>query len=145
MEPLDLTQRPPRGPRETMLGVMFLPRTIDKLRAELPGGNLDGYFTDWRPGLSSYLMHKLKLDFDELRDVVARANDESEIVAWLRPRIDPAVAEEVNRKLLSLKLTPENREIVEANQPVAKRRPDLVYLFEILEADEAERFPSLRG
>jgi hypothetical protein len=41
--PLDLRTRPPRGPRETILGFYFLPRTIDKLRAELPGGNLGAF------------------------------------------------------------------------------------------------------
>lgn len=36
MTPLDLRKAPPRGPRERLLGFYFLPRTIDKLRAELP-------------------------------------------------------------------------------------------------------------
>jgi hypothetical protein len=37
MIPLDLRKHRPRRPREMMLGFYFLPRTIDKLRAELPG------------------------------------------------------------------------------------------------------------
>ena len=37
MTPLDLRNVPPRGVRERLLGFYFLARTIDKLRAELPG------------------------------------------------------------------------------------------------------------
>ncbi len=43
MEPLDLSQRHPRRTREELAGVVFLPRSIDKFRASLPGGNLSGY------------------------------------------------------------------------------------------------------
>jgi hypothetical protein len=144
MEPLDLKRQPPRGPRETMLGVMFLPRTIDKLRAELPGGDLAGYFTDWKLGISSYLMHKLKLDFDELRAVVESAQNEDAVIAWLRPRIDPAIVDELNGKLMGMKLNPQNRGIVETNQAIAKTFPDNTPLFEVLEADEAHRFGTSR-
>ncbi len=38
MESLDLSRRPPRGPRERLVGCMFLARTVDKLRAQLPWG-----------------------------------------------------------------------------------------------------------
>ncbi|HYZ17884.1 MAG TPA: DUF5069 domain-containing protein, partial [Candidatus Acidoferrum sp.] len=98
MEPLDLTSRPPRGPREAILGAMFLPRTIDKMRAELPGGSMGRYLNEPR-GLSSYLLHQLRIEMDELRAVVARARNEDEIVAWLRERLDPARVEETNRKM----------------------------------------------
>jgi hypothetical protein len=137
MEPLDLAHRPPRGPRETLLGVMFLPRTIDKLRAELPGGNLAGYLTDYRYGLSSYLLHKLGIGFDELRTVVANARNEDEIVEWLRLRIDPSAVENVNAKLEQAKITPENRDEVFSRHPALRERSDLLTLFEVLEADDA--------
>jgi mannose-6-phosphate isomerase-like protein (cupin superfamily) len=40
MEPLDLSVRPPRSPYAQMHGIYMVPRTIDKIRAQLPGGNL---------------------------------------------------------------------------------------------------------
>jgi hypothetical protein len=40
MTPLDLRRQPPRPARETLLGFYLLPPTIDKLRAEPPGGHL---------------------------------------------------------------------------------------------------------
>jgi hypothetical protein len=38
MDPLDLTVTPPRSPYQMLEGLYMLPRTIDKLRAKLPGG-----------------------------------------------------------------------------------------------------------
>jgi hypothetical protein len=73
MEPLDLETSPPRGPREQLLGVCFLPRTIDKIRAELPGGKTGGYLVA-ESTMSSYVLHKIGVKLDELRDVVARAD-----------------------------------------------------------------------
>ena len=139
MEPLDLEARPPRGPREQMLGLYFLPRTIDKIRAELPGGKIGGYLVA-ESTMSSYLLHKIGVPLDELRAIVARAANEDEVVAWLRPRIDPAVVEQVNAKLLGSRIdaaTPERQELIRQRHPVLAERPEIVNAFEMLEADDA--------
>ena len=44
MEALDLRTAAPRGPRVQVAGIVFTARVIDKLRASLPGGELNGYF-----------------------------------------------------------------------------------------------------
>ena len=98
MEPLDLTKAPPRAARTTLLGAMFLPRTIDKLRAELPGGTMGPYLNHDR-GFSAYVVRRLGLDMDDLRSIVGAARDEDDIVARLRDRIDPSSVDETNRKL----------------------------------------------
>ena len=98
MEPLDLTLRPPRPSRATLLGYFFLPRTIDKLRAQLPGGKI-GPYLNHDTGLSAYVVRKLGLDMDEFRAVIARAKDEDDVVDWLSDRIDPAGADALNAKL----------------------------------------------
>src|ERR1700691_2419643 len=82
MAPLHLPQHRPRGPRETMLGFYLLPRTVDKLRAELPGGHL-GEYLNHDTGFSAYLVRRLGLKMDELRQAVARAPDETALVEWL--------------------------------------------------------------
>ncbi len=71
MTPLDLTQRHPRLPREKMLGFYFLPRTVDKLRAELPGGNM-GRYLNHGTGFSAFVVRRLGLDMNEFRDAVGR-------------------------------------------------------------------------
>lgn len=46
MKPLDLTKTSPRSPREQLVGLVFIPRTIDKTRALLPGGNPGKYHVE---------------------------------------------------------------------------------------------------
>ena len=99
MKLLDLAAGPPRGPRERLVGCMFLARTVDKLRAQLPGGDLGAYVVDGPRTVSGYVLHKLGVKVDELPAVVAAARDEAEVAAWLRERTDPALIDEVNRKL----------------------------------------------
>ena len=43
MGPLDFEKQMPRGPREQLAGLYFMARTVDKLRAEQPGGKLGPY------------------------------------------------------------------------------------------------------
>ncbi len=139
MEPLDLEARPPRGPREELLGVCFLPRTIDKIRGELPGGKLGGYLVA-ESSMSSYVLHKLGIPLDELREAVARAASEDELVDWLRPRVDPAVAAQINAKLAKSAISdapPEKLEIIRQRHPVLAERPDVDNAFEMLELDDA--------
>jgi hypothetical protein len=145
MEPLDLTTRPPRGPRETMLGLTFMPRTVDKLRAEMPGGNIGPYLNEPR-GISAFLCRRIGVEMDDLRATVAAAKDESEVEAWLRERIDPAGVDETNRKLESLtieRLSPEDQEMVHHHHPMLRSRPELVRFYDIFEADDAIGVTSL--
>lgn len=138
MEPLDLSTRPPRGPREALAGIAFMPRTIDKLRAEQPGGNM-GPFLNEPDGLSAYMCKRLGIEMDELRAVVASAADEGQVEAWLRERIDPALAEETSAKLATLnvdRLPPEFQQRVRERHPVMASRPELRTFFDIFEADD---------
>lgn len=142
MEPLDLTARPPRPPRETLLGLMFLPRTIDKLRAELPGGRV-GTYLNHDTGFSAFTLRRAGIDMEQLRAVVAAAPDEAEVVTWLSGRIDPAVAAEVNRKLESFTVTrmsPADQVLVRERHPVMAKRPELTSVLDVLEADDADAF-----
>jgi hypothetical protein len=139
MGPLDLTKQKPRGPRETLAGLAFMPRTIDKLRAEQPGGNLGAYLNK-SDGISAYMCKKVNLDMEELRAEVARAADEAEVEVWLRGRLDPALVSEANEKLPQLgihRLTPDNVARVKSFHPIMNERPELSTFFEIFEADEA--------
>lgn len=144
MTPLDLRKHAPRGPRETLLGFYFLPRTIDKLRAELPGGSLGAYLNHDR-GFSAYVTRRLAVDMNELRTVVAQAADENAIAAWLRARIDVAVAPKLNAKLETFvveRMSGEDQILVRERHPVMATRPGLSKILDILEADDALAFSS---
>lgn len=138
MTPLDLTQRHPRLPREKMLGFYFLPRTVDKLRAELPGGNM-GRYLNHGTGFSAFVVRRLGLDMNEFRDAVGAAGNEDAVIAWLADRIDLSGAEALNTKLETFvleRMSPEDQELVRERHPVLAVRPELSKILDILEADD---------
>jgi uncharacterized protein (DUF1778 family) len=142
MTPLDLRRRPPRAARETLLGFYLLPRTIDKLRAELPGGD-PGLYLNHDTGFSAFVVRRLGLKMDEFRDAVAAANDEADVIAWLAARIDGAAAPALNAKLESFvveRMSPEDQALVRERHPVMAERPDLAKVLDILDADDSRSF-----
>ncbi|MBV8689631.1 MAG: DUF5069 domain-containing protein, partial [Candidatus Eremiobacteraeota bacterium] len=66
MEPLDLSKAPPRSPKLQLDGLVMLPRTIDKLRASLPGGNLGPYRIQ---GFSQRMLDAIGVTEGQLREV----------------------------------------------------------------------------
>ncbi|MGB6984347.1 MAG: DUF5069 domain-containing protein [Candidatus Aquilonibacter sp.] len=142
MTPLNLRVTRPRGVRETILGYYFLPRTIDKLRAELPGGDT-GPFLNHDTGFSAYVVRRLGLDMHEFRDAVAAASSEDDVIAWLRDRIDPAGAPALNAKLETFvvsRMSTEDQALVHQRHQIS--RPGLDGILDILEADDELTFAS---
>jgi len=142
MLPLDLRRQPPRGPREMLLGFYFLPRTIDKLRAELPGGNL-GEYMNHDTGFSAYVIRRLGLNMSEFREVVAQASDEPAVVEWLAARIDTSAAPALNAKLETFvveRMTPSDQVLVRQRHPVMANRPELSKILDVLDADDRLTF-----
>ena len=120
----------------------MMARTVDKLRATLPGGDLGPYKIF---GYSSRLLEALELNEDAFRDAIAAAPTEEAISAWVRERTDPSKYASMNALMESL--TIEDRladaEWVAAN-PVAKGLPPNTTRFDYLEIDDATMFPSPR-
>jgi hypothetical protein len=81
MKPLNLTAEPPRAPRAELDGCIFLPRSIDKIRATLPGGNPGAYRIE---GLTQTMLDTLGISLETFTLVVAAADDDGEIAASLR-------------------------------------------------------------
>jgi hypothetical protein len=132
----------PRGTRETTLGFCFLPRTVDKLRAELPGGHL-GPYLNHDAGLSAYAVRRLGLDMDEFRAVVASAPDEAGVIAWLAERIDRSAAPAFNAKMESFvveRMSPEDQALVRERHPVMADRPELSKILDVIDAEDQRAF-----
>jgi Domain of unknown function (DUF5069) len=140
MEALDLTKRPPRSPRELLpgLNLLMLARTVDKLRATLPGGNLGEYQIT---GFSSSLLNALEIPEAALRAAIARCESDAQVADWIREHSKPERYEEINAKL-------EGRTIAErlsdptfvARYPVARRLSPESSRLDMLIADDAEAF-----
>ncbi len=110
MTPLNLRDHPPRNPRERVGGLMLLPRTIDKARAFLPGGDPGSYFIT--PGLSEWLLGRLKLSEAEFVEIVRTAEDDDAVVAALGDRIPPERCERLNGFLETLSVSQTPPELV---------------------------------
>lgn len=116
----------------------MLARTVDKIRATLPGGNIGEYQIT---GFSSSLLNALGISEAVLRKVVAEAASEEEIAAWIREHSDAARYAEINAKL-------EGRTIGERlndpeflrRYPNAKNLPPDTSRMDHLIADDAEAF-----
>jgi hypothetical protein len=138
LTPLDLRTQRPRPVRETLLGFYLLPRTIDKLRAELPGGNL-GLYMNHDTGFSAYVVRRLGLDMNDFRAAVAAAFDEEGVAAWLAARIDVSLAPALNAKLESFvveRMSAADQVLVRERHPVMAQRPELTNILDVLEADD---------
>jgi hypothetical protein len=99
MEALDLTKAPPRAPRAPLAGLdlIMAARTVDKMRAELPGGNLGAYQI---PGFSTRMLEAIGISEGDFREEVIGASNDAEIAAWIRERTTPEDIAASNSALL---------------------------------------------
>jgi Domain of unknown function (DUF5069) len=79
----------------------MMPRTIDKLRAKLPGGKIGAYSitTAFVPGLSLLLLDGIGVTEECLLEVVQAVSVEDEIADWLRRNADLSSVASLNEKL----------------------------------------------
>ena len=145
MEPLDLTKRPPRSPREQLLGLYFLPRTIDKLRALLPGGNPGQYFINGPIlGISGFLLQRLGITEQQLSEAIAAAATENDIVIWLREHVDTSQYPKLNH--IMQKITAEHTEDPAIFRGIYAEtlatRPGLERVMDVIVADDERLFTS---
>ncbi len=144
MTGLDLRRHAPRSPYERLDGLVFMPRTIDKIRATLPGGDLGPYLIT--PGLSNILLAMIGIPLNALRAVVIVAMHDDQIAAWLRHHTDTAQYEPVNRVLASRRnadVPTGERDHFESLYPQYLRAQYPV-LFDLLVADDRELYPALQ-
>lgn len=118
----------------------MIARTVDKLRATLPGGKLGEYRI---PGFSTRLLEQLGIDEAALRDAVARVQSDAEIASWIRDRSDPARYGEINAGFESMTIAERlgDAEYLE-RYPLAKRLPPETPRLDMLIADDQEQFSS---
>ena len=138
MDALDLTARPPRSSSEQLGGLIMLGRTIDKLRATLPGGNPGVYYIR---GFSATMLKELGIEEDALRDVVARADSDDDVVAWVREHSDPSRYDEINALLRKRRIADriDDADFV-ARYPVIASLPPEMPLIEMLDHDDRAMF-----
>lgn len=141
MEPLDLRTRAPRSPRETLDGLMMMPRTIDKVRATLPGGNLGPYHVAF--GISDIMLKFINVRLDDLTAAVARAESDSDVALWLREHADRTQYSRANAVMSSMTgddVPPEHRARFESMYSERLLKAHRLN-FDLIEADDRELYP----
>jgi hypothetical protein len=144
MGPLDLREHPPRSCYEELDGLMLMPRTIDKLRAQLPGGHPGGYFINGpMPGISGFLLQRLGIDEAELSEAIAVAGNDDDVAAWLRERVDTATYPELNETLRRIRPKHAGNPALfaEIYAETLAAHPELERIVDVIEADDARMFP----
>jgi len=86
MNALDLSAAPPRNPYAQLEGIIFLPRTIDKICASLPGGNLGDYSIT---GFSTMMLDALGITLEAFTAVVRDAADDETITKYVKTQTTP--------------------------------------------------------
>ncbi len=137
MLPLDLTVAPPRGPRDTLGGIMFLPRTIDKVRALLPGGDAGEYTI---PGISQMLLDALGIDIAAITAAVADAQDDDAVARFVTTSTSPERMTQWNAFLQARLPRGGDRDAALEIYPWLAEQPDLPLVLDVLEEDDRRHF-----
>jgi Domain of unknown function (DUF5069) len=143
MEPLDLSTRAPRSPYDELDGLVLMPRTIDKLRALLPGGSPGGYWINGPiVGISGYLLQRLGISEADLAAAIATAASDDEVATWIRERTDTSQYPLLNATLR--RVEPKHAEdpavFAKIYAETLAQHPELTTVFEIMEADDERMF-----
>jgi len=148
MRPLDLSLAPPRSPYDELDGLVFMPRTIDKLRSMLPGGDPGEFFINGPiKGMSGYLLERLGVSEADLLAVVAGASDDDEVAAWLRTHADAGRYAEISATIRAIKPKHSVDPTVfgEIYAETLALHPELERILDIIEADDRRLFPETKG
>jgi hypothetical protein len=122
---------------------MLLPRTIDKLRAYLPGGNPGEYFINGKiKGISGYLLERLGVEEGALLEVVGRVADDAEVARWLSDHADSAQYPALNETLRRIR--PKHAEdpayFAQIYAETLTQHPELERIIDIIDADDRRMF-----
>jgi hypothetical protein len=130
MEPLDLTTTRPRKTRDALAGITFLPRSIDKVRASLPGGKLNGYTIE---GFTSRMLDNLGITEDAMRDAVVAAKSDDDVAAFVQEHAVAGGADAWNEYVLNRELYLGNRTEAIAENPWLADHPEIVKSLDFLQ------------
>lgn len=145
MSPLDLTKEPPRTAVCDDGGIVYLGRTIDKVRATLPGGNAGAFIVgtpEASSTLSLYLFRVLKTTESEFREVVRNAASEADVVAWVRARMSPEKVERWNAWIGTFRiqdLPEENKPFFDRSNPSTRTLPRDTLVIDALDYEDRLR------
>ncbi|MEA2721229.1 MAG: hypothetical protein QOJ39_3093 [Candidatus Eremiobacteraeota bacterium] len=133
MEPLDLSNAHPRMARAELAGITFLPRSIDKFRAALPGGNLAGYSLE---GFTGRMLENLGIAPDTFQAAVLAAQSDEDVASYVREHAVPGGADAWNQFVLNRELYGGDRAEAIAENPWLAEHPEIRLSLDFLQYRE---------
>ncbi len=137
MEALDLSLGPPRPPRAELAGVIFLPRSIDKVRATLPGGKLGFYQI---AGFTQMMLDALGISLDSFTFAVKNATSDEDVAAFVRRSTMAQERTKWNAFIEAREPRGGNRSEAIVVYPWLAARPDLILALDVLAEDDKQIF-----
>lgn len=114
----------------------MMPRTIDKLRATLPGGVVGGYRVR---GMSARLLEWLGVEEDAIRAAVSAAKTDDDVALWLREHVDTSKFPDFNRRMLDRSTDDVDKEAFYETYPWMRERGRML-LFDVMIEDDRMTF-----
>ena len=137
MESLDLRCAPPRSPRAELGGIVFLPRSIDKLRATLPGGDLGEYSI---AGFTTKMLDQLGIGIAELTTVVAAAATDDDVAAFVSAHARAGGGDDWNAFVLNREVYNGDRDDAIKDIPWLAEHPEIRLAVDLLAHDDRRTF-----
>ena len=133
MQPLSLQGSRPRPARADVDGIVFLPRSIDKVRATLPGGDIADYKIE---GFTGQMLDDFGISVADFTEAVRTANTDADVAAFVRAHAKPGGIDTWNTFALNRQIYNGDRaEAIEEN-PWLADHPELVYSIDFLDYKE---------
>lgn len=79
----DLTKHAPRSPKESLGGIITLPRFIDKVRAYI-AGTLGEYMSGNSSAIDKKLMEFIGISYEEFKAEVEKKATDEELLEWIK-------------------------------------------------------------
>lgn len=130
MEPLDLQTNLPRRARAELDGITFLPRSIDKVRASLPGGNIHDFKVE---GFTTKMLDELGISVADFTEAVRSATSDADVAAYVRAHAKPGGIEAWNGFVTRREIYNGDRAEAIADNPWLADHPELVYSIDFLD------------
>jgi hypothetical protein len=130
MEPLDLSKQRPRTTRAELAGITFLPRSIDKARATLPGGNAAGYTIE---GFTHTMLEHLGISDEAFIGAVAAAKSDADVAAYVTEHAASGGVERWHAFVLNREVYRGNREEAIAENPWLADHPEITKSLDFLQ------------
>jgi hypothetical protein len=130
MELLDLSKTKPRTTRAELAGITFLPRSIDKFRAALPGGNLNGYSIE---GFTGKMLKDLGIAPGDFQAAVASAKSDDDVATYVKTHAVAGGVDAFNAFILNRELYNGNRTEAIAENPWLAEHPEIVKSLDFLQ------------